>query len=45
MEQSPLPHGGGTVSSVAGARVALAHLVAADNDLLDNDAYLIVLEA
>jgi hypothetical protein len=38
-------HGGGTLQSVAGDRVPLDHLLAADSDLLNNDAYLIVHDA
>jgi hypothetical protein len=39
MAQSQLSHGGWTQQSVAGDRVALGHLVAADHDLLDNETY------
>src|SRR5881397_218157 len=45
MAQAQLDHGGGTLQRVAGARVSLAHLWAADRDLLNHDAPLVVHEA
>ena len=42
MAQSQLDNGGGTLQRVAGDRVPRDHLLAADSDLLDNDAQLIV---
>ena len=45
MAQSQLSNGGWTLQSVAGDRVPLDHLLAADSDLLDNDAYLVVHDA
>jgi hypothetical protein len=38
MAQAQLDNGCGTLQSVAGERVPLDHLLAADSDLLDNDA-------
>ena len=45
MAQSQLSTGDGTLQSVAGAGVALDDLLAADSDLLDNDASRIVHDA
>jgi hypothetical protein len=45
MAQSQLSNGCGTLQSVAGDRVTLDHLLAADSDLFDNDASLIVHDA
>src|SRR5438128_965441 len=42
MAQAQLDNGCGTLQSVAGDRVPLDHLLAADSDLLGNDAQLIV---
>src|SRR4029453_3097973 len=42
MAQAQLDNRCGTLQSVAGDRVPLDHLLAADSDLLDNDAQLIV---
>ena len=44
MTQAQLDNGCGTLQSGVGDRVPLDHLLAADSDLLDNDAKLVVHE-
>jgi len=38
MAQAQLANGGWTLKSIAGNRIALDYLLAADSDLLDNNA-------
>jgi hypothetical protein len=45
MAQAQLSKGGWTLKSIAGNRLALDYLLAADSDLLDNNASLIVHDA
>src|SRR5215510_7387619 len=45
MAQSQLDNGCGTLQSVAGDRVPLDHLLAADSDLLNDDVQLVVHDA
>jgi hypothetical protein len=42
MAQSQRSKGGGTLQSVAGDRVPLAHLVTADGDLVDHEASCVI---